>query len=104
MTAGISEAELTKWFPVHFDLIEDPLETPEPSLGALIALDSGAYVVVYYGKLSGQLTVEIPVTSDPTAMVRAFFDEIPLPGSRVLWHRPDVVLPEDAQSLRVTHA
>jgi hypothetical protein len=104
MTACIDEGELTKWFPIHFDLIEDPQETAEPSLGALVALDSGAYVVVYYGKMSGQLTVEIPVTSDPTAMLRAFFDEIPLPASRVLWHRPDVVLPANAQSLRVRHA
>jgi CheY-like chemotaxis protein len=92
LTAHVSESELAEWVPVSFDLIDDPLQTPEPSLGALVALESGQYFVLYYGRISGQLTVEIPSTSDPSTAVEALFEEIPLPAGRVLWHRPDVQL------------
>ena len=95
MTARLSEAELLKWLPVRFDDIDDPLATPEPSKGALIELESGAYVVVYYGKESNQLTLEIPETTrDSSALVASFFHEVPLPASRVLWHRADTELPK----------
>jgi hypothetical protein len=94
MTARLSEAELRKWVPVRFDEIDDPLAAPEPSKGALIELDNGAYVVVYYGKESKQLTLEIPETArDSSAVVASFFHEVPLPTTRVLWHRPDTKLP-----------
>ena len=95
MTARLSEDELLVWLPVHFDEIDDPLATPEPSKGALIQLDNGAYVVVYYGKSSNQLTLEIPeTTSDSSALVASFFHEVALPVSRVLWHRSDTKLPK----------
>jgi hypothetical protein len=94
MTARLSEAELLEWLPVPFDDIDDPLATPEPSKGALIQLEDGAYVVVYYGKDSKQLTLEIPeATRDSSELVASFFDEVPLLLSRVLWHRPDTRLP-----------
>jgi hypothetical protein len=94
MTARLSEAELLKWLPVPFDDIDDPLATPEPSKGALIKLENGAYVVVYYGKDSNQLTLEIPeATRDSSELVACFFREVPLPLSRVLWHRSDTKLP-----------
>jgi hypothetical protein len=94
LTARLSEVELLRWLPVPFDDIEDPLATPEPSKGALIELDNGAYVVVYYGKDSNQLTLEIPETArDSSEVVASFFNEVPLPLSRVLWHRSDTKLP-----------
>lgn len=94
LTARLSEAELLKWVPVRFDDIDDPLATPEPSKGALIKLETGAYVVVYYGKDSKQLTLEIPETAnDSSELVASFLHEVPLPISRVLWHRPDTKLP-----------
>jgi hypothetical protein len=94
LTARLSEAELLKWLPVRFDEIDDPLATPEPSKGALIKLETGACVVVYYGKDSKQLTLEIPETADDSSeLVASFLHEVPLPISRVLWHRPDTKLP-----------
>ena len=103
MTARMSEAELLKWLPVPFDDIDDPLATPEPSKGALIELENGAYVVVYYGKDSKQLTLEIPETArDSSELVESFFHEVPLPLSRVLWHRADTTLP--SRRRRVTKA
>ena len=103
MTARLSEAELLRWVPVPFDDIDDPLATPEPSKGALIRLEKGAYVVVYYGRDSNQLTLEIPeATRDSSEIVAAFLSEVPLPLSRVLWHRPDTKLP--SQRKRATGA
>lgn len=95
ITARLTEAELMKWMPVHFDAVDDPLQTPEPSLAALVQLDAGAYVVLNYGKESEQLTVEFPVaTKDRTTLLAEFFREVPLPLSRVLWHEADTFLPD----------
>lgn len=94
VTARLTEAELHSWIPVRFDEIDDPLAAPEPSKAALVALASGEYVIVYYGKESNQLTLEIPErTGDSSALVASFFKEVPLPVSRVLWHRADTELP-----------
>src|SRR5881392_783347 len=91
LTAHLSEAELLKWVPVPFDEIVDPLATPEPSKGALVRLDSGGYVVLYYGHDSHQLVVEIPeTTADASALLEAFLDEVPIPASRILWRRSDL--------------
>jgi hypothetical protein len=104
MTAKLTEEELHSWVPVNFEEIDDPLAVPEPSKAALVALDSGAYVVLYYGKESNQLTVEIPErTSDSSAVVASFLSEVPLPVSRVLWHRADTDLPLHSASESVAH-
>jgi len=95
ITARLSEAELAKWLPIRFDAIDDPLQAPEPSLGALAQLDAGGYVVLTYGKDSGQLIVEFPVnTRDRTALLAQFFREVPLPLSRILWHQKGTRLPQ----------
>lgn len=98
LTARITEAELGRWLPIPFDEITDPLAVPEPTRGALVQLESGSYVVVYYGRDSGQLFLEIPeATTDSSALVAEFFREVPLPTSRVLWLRPDITLPQHMQ-------
>ena len=95
ITARLSEAELAKWVPIDLDAIDDPLQAPEPSLGALAKLDAGGYLVLNYGKDSEQLTIELPVnTTDASALLAAFFREVQLPVSRVLWHRKGTRLPE----------
>jgi hypothetical protein len=93
MTAQISESELLKWFPVAFHDITDPWATPEPSKGALIKLDAGEYVVVYWGHDSKELTVNIPAATDASAVLASLFREVPIPRSRVLWRRSDARLP-----------
>ena len=93
LTARVSETELAKWFPVDFTDIDDPEQAPEPSKAALIKLKGGSYIVINWGETSNQLTLEAPVTVDPTTCLSAFFREVPLPRSRVLWHRPDAKLP-----------
>jgi hypothetical protein len=101
MTAELSEAELTKWFPVSFEEITDPWAAPELSKGALVRLEAGEYVVLEYGKESEQLTLRIPSTVDPSSFLTSFFHEVPLPRSRVLWHRAGTRLPRTVAANRV---
>src|SRR5438128_8522663 len=101
ITARITEAELAKWLPIHFDQINDPLQAPEPSLGALAELDTGGYVVLNYGRDSKQLTIEVPeTTANASALLAAFFREVPLPTSRVLWLRRGIRLPKNQAATR----
>ena len=43
LAAAISEAELSKWFPVPFQHITDPQEAAEPSKAALMARPAKAW-------------------------------------------------------------
>ena len=91
ITARVTASELKRWLPIPFEDISDPLAVAEPSTGALVQLRAGSYVVVYHGKESQQLVVEIPeATEDASALISEFLQEVPLPASRVLWRRPDI--------------
>jgi hypothetical protein len=95
LTAHVTGAELTRWFPIRFEDIDDPLAAAEPSKAALVQLRTGDYVVLSYGKESEQLTVEIPsAAADTASVLAALFDEVPLSPSRVLWHREGIKLPQ----------
>jgi hypothetical protein len=102
LTARVSESELTRWFPVSFQHIDDPQEAPEPSKAALIKLDAGDYFVLYYGEISNQLMLRIPEASDASAFLSALFREVPLPRRRILWRREDARLPRHIAANRVT--
>ena len=102
LTATVSEAQLSKWFPVQFHEINDPQEAPEPSKAALIKLDAGDYFVLYYGEISKQLMLRIPEASDASAFLSALFREVPLPRRRILWRREDARLPRHIAANRVT--
>jgi hypothetical protein len=92
LAARLSEAELADLIPVEFQDINDPEATAEPSKGALIQLAAGPLVVLFYGKESGRLVLESPASANATRNVLLFFKEVPIPKSRVLWTRPDVVI------------
>ena len=95
MTARISDAELAKWFPVPFQHIDNPQEAPEPSKAALIKLDDGDYFVLYFGKISKQLTLRITESTDASSFLRTFLREVPLPLTRIVWRREDARLPRN---------
>ena len=95
LMAAISEAEFARWFPLPFHHVTDPREEPEPSKVALLELD-GHYVAVFYGERSNHLTLRIPTSTDPVAFLEAFFREVPLPVSRIVWRRHDARLPREA--------
>jgi hypothetical protein len=100
IAAKVSEQGLSEWFPIPFEDITDPEATPEPSKGALVKLADGPYFVAYWGELSEQLTVRIPKATDPSMFLEAFFTEVPLPKSRILWRRSDARLPERGTTTR----
>ena len=102
MTARLSETELTQWFPVSFEEINDPWAAPEPSEGALVKLDAGEYVVLDYGRDSKQLIVRIPANVDASRFLASFFREVPLPRSRVLWRRAGARMPRGVAAKRMT--
>lgn len=87
-TAELSLRELKELLPIRFQDIDNPDQVPEPSQGALVRLNSGRYVVLFYGKDSKLLTVLYPGSSDPNACLRDFLAEVPLLRSRISWSRP----------------
>src|SRR5438477_3834403 len=93
LTAAISEAELSKWFPVTFQNITDPQEAAEPSKAALIKLRTGDCFVLYYGHLSNQIMLRIPTSTNASEFLDALLREVPLPRSRIVWRRQDARLP-----------
>src|ERR1043165_45948 len=92
LAAHLSEDELFRLVPLLFKDITDALETREPAKGALVQLETGGYVVLFYGCSSNELSVEFPIASNLTRTATEFLREVQLPLSRVFWHRPDVEL------------
>lgn len=102
LAAAISEAELSKWFPVAFHHITDPQEAAEPSKAALVKLDAGEYFVLYYGELSNQLMLRIPTSTNASEFLSSFFKEVPLPRGRIVWRRQDARLPRRVAAKTLT--
>jgi hypothetical protein len=98
LAAELSESELSTWIPIPFQEINDPESAPEPTKGALVKLEAGPYVVLFYGKDSGQLVLRLPISQKASANLRHFFHEVPIPLSRIVWHRADVELPAAAST------
>lgn len=93
LSAQISESELSKWFPFKLHRLTHPQEVPEPSKAALIRLDTGDYFVLFWGEISNQMILRIPEATNASKFLSAFFKEVPLPRSRILWRRSDARLP-----------
>jgi hypothetical protein len=102
LTARITEAELSKWFPVRFQHITDPQETAEPSKAAVIKLEAGEYFVLYFGEISKQLTLRIPEATDASKFLGSLLREVPLPRRRILWHRDGARLPRNVAANSVS--
>lgn len=101
--ASLNEAELARLIPLPLKDIDDPDATPEPALGALIQLETSELAVVYFGKVSHVLTVEFPASADLASSVRNFLLEVPIPRSRITWHRPDVSLDTEMHDAASRH-
>ena len=72
----ISEDIFKQLFPIDIDEL-DVLAAPEPSLGAMIQLEAGTYLVVIYGKITQSLTILKPPNDDTEAVLNALFNEVP---------------------------
>ena len=100
LAATMSESELSDLIAVEFQDIDDPEASAEPAKGALIQLAAGPYVVLFYGKESSRLVLELPVSRDAVADLRNFFEEVPLPFTSIVWHRSDIHLPVPVESFK----
>lgn len=84
LMARLPEVELRKRFPVQF-LDIDTFAEAEPSMGALVQLESGGYVGLIYAKLSETLKILLPEGMDPKTGIDALLEEVALPPSTVTW-------------------
>src|SRR2546430_2703109 len=80
----LSKDRFEELFPVELSNA-DPLSTAEPSIGGLVQLDSGPYVVVVYGKISGEAEVSLPVSAPMPRQWKAFLREVPLVAKEIVW-------------------
>lgn len=90
MIARISREELARLMPVEFHEME-PLAAPEPSLGAVVELGSGRLVAVSYGKITGQLMVEVAPTPEAAAVLLDLLLEAPVDAESIAWVKPHLV-------------
>jgi hypothetical protein len=72
----ISEKDFKQLFYIEFDEL-DILAAPEPSLGAMVCLESGQYLVLIYGKVTKTLTVLKPPDDEAEKVLAALFNEVP---------------------------
>ena len=98
LAARLSENQLTKLVPVRFKELTNPEEVREPSKAALIQLTTGSYVVLFYGRESHELTVEVPQNVNLAQGLAAFLAEVPLPASCILWRRADITMTSQAEN------
>src|SRR5713226_4734839 len=80
----LSRARLEELFPIEFSDV-DPLAAAEPSIGALIQLQSGPYAVVMHGQATGDTEVSMPVSAPMARHWAAFLREVPLIANEIVW-------------------
>src|ERR1700686_1875584 len=80
----LSRERLEELFPVDFSEV-DPLAAAEPSIGALVQLESGPFAVVMHGKITGDTEVSLPVSAPIARHWAAFLREVPLITNEIVW-------------------
>jgi hypothetical protein len=80
----LSRARLEELFPVEFSEV-DSLAAAEPSIGAMVQLESGPYAVVMHGKTTGDTEVSLPVSAPMALHWAAFLREVPLIANEIVW-------------------
>lgn len=80
----VSERRLKELFPVSFTAV-DSLSEPEPSIAALVQLDSGTYCVVTFGSITHRTTISVPVTADAGRAAAAVIVETGVRKDEVRW-------------------
>jgi hypothetical protein len=84
LQAKIGEPQLHQLFPVKLEEL-DPLAEPEPSVGALVRLNSGDLIVVTYGRETDTLSLQMPESEPAARILAAFFEEVPLWRENIIW-------------------
>lgn len=89
LEASLPEHEARRLLSVRLRRL-DPLAEAEPSLGALLRLESGTVVVAVYGRETATLSLRLPETSIQPDVLRSLLEEIPIPEQSITWKHPAV--------------
>ena len=84
LLARVPATQIRKLFPVDFEEIH-PLSAPEPSMGALIALENGDLFVAIYEQETETLQIEMPKSKPAAETVRALLREVQLDRPHITW-------------------
>lgn len=90
LEAGLAYDDLERLIPVGLEPL-DPLAEAEPSVGALLRLDTGLLTVAIYGLETETLSLKVPESEVTRRSVRDLLEEIPVPTGSVRWRHPDTV-------------
>lgn len=85
--AGLDESTVRQLIPVDFESL-GPLVGPEPSMGALLRLETGLLAVAIYGLVTQTLLLKVAEDKVSEESVRALLEEIQLPRQSIRWQHP----------------
>jgi hypothetical protein len=94
--AGLDESTVRQLIPVDFESL-DPLAGPEPSMGALVRLETGLLAVVIYGLVTQTLLLKVAQNEVSADSVRKLLEEIRVPRGSIRWQHPDTAAAEMAE-------
>ena len=101
LQARVSRRKLDLLLPVEMDDL-DPLSEPEPSIGALIELDSRDLLVATYGLETGELLLQVPESKPLASALKAILEEVPLDAEDIIW-RADTTEEADGSLDDIVH-
>lgn len=84
----VSEERLRELFPVRFREL-DAFSEAEPSIGALVRIDTGALLVVVFGTATKRAMISVPVSANVHDSLSALLSEAPIFSSEVTWVAED---------------
>ncbi len=87
LEARLPEHEVRRLLAVDLRRL-DPLAEAEPSLGALLRLESGLIVLAVYGRETATLSLRLPEASVEPGVLRSLLEEIPIPERSIVWRSP----------------
>jgi hypothetical protein len=88
--AHLSENQVSRLVPVEMVQL-DALAEAEPSLGALLRLETGQYAVVVYGTETQTLSLRLPEDEVSRKAIETALTEIRIPAAAISWRRePDL--------------
>lgn len=84
--AKVPPNDFSRLFPVEMSDV-DTFAAPEPSIGGIVQLNSGQYLGINYGKVSGTLVIYIPPNEEAAGALKKIHEEIPLLHEYIWWRR-----------------
>jgi len=105
LVLDVTEQRLRELFPVPFSSVDSSAE-PEPSIAALVELETGGYCVVTFGLVTHHATISFPEAADVSRMAASLCREIDIRKNEVQWAATDarVALENDSATVATGRA